>query len=121
MNGTCIFSNAAQNGGISLITSPLHAHVIQEYVVIDDYTADPTPFLVEEIEGKGIGLRANRSIAKGEVIMVRSPVLVAQTDPLVELEAGMRDLSMRSIKSLLLLTFVPVCFAYISISSKSAW
>ncbi|KAI3342187.1 hypothetical protein F4824DRAFT_445340 [Ustulina deusta] len=92
INGTCIFSNAAQNGGISLITSPQHAHVIQSYAVDVDGGAYPPPYHTEEIDGKGIGLRANRSIAKGEVLMVRGPTLVAQTEALVELEVSVRDM-----------------------------
>ncbi|KAI3322411.1 SET domain-containing protein [Xylariaceae sp. AK1471] len=91
-NGTCVFTNAAQNGGIALITSPQHAEIIQSYTVSDDGGAYPPPFYREEIEGKGIGLRANRSIAKGEVLMVRAPTLVAQADALVDLEAGVRDM-----------------------------
>ncbi|KAI0394086.1 hypothetical protein F5Y17DRAFT_458258 [Xylariaceae sp. FL0594] len=91
VNGTCIFSHAYQNGGIALITSRPHARLIQEYAAVDDYTAYPPPFQVVEIEAKGIGLRANRSISKGEVIMVRSPIFAIQTNPFIELEVGTRD------------------------------
>ncbi|KAI8633786.1 hypothetical protein F5Y19DRAFT_471041 [Xylariaceae sp. FL1651] len=90
-NGTCLFSHAAQNGGISLVTSPLHARIIQSYAVVADGGADPPPYRVAEMEGKGLGLRANRTIPKGEVLMVRAPSLMAQTDALVEFEAGTRD------------------------------
>jgi hypothetical protein len=88
-----VFANAAQNGGIALITSPQHAAIIQSYAVSADGGAYPPPFYVEEIEHKGIGLRANRSIAKGEVLLVRAPTVVAQADALVDLEAGTRDMS----------------------------
>ncbi|KAK5628619.1 hypothetical protein RRF57_004334 [Xylaria bambusicola] len=86
VNGTCVFSNAVQNGGISLITSPQYAHIIQSFDFDVDASAYPPPYYTETIDGKGIGLRANRSIGKGEVLMVRVPTLVAQTEPLVELE-----------------------------------
>ncbi|KAI0407644.1 SET domain-containing protein [Xylaria palmicola] len=92
INGTCVFSNAARNRGVSLITSPQHAHIIQNYAASVDSSADPPPFYAEEIEKKGIGLRANRSISKGEVLMVRTPTLMVQTDALNELEVGARDL-----------------------------
>ncbi|KAI0479620.1 hypothetical protein F4859DRAFT_529787 [Xylaria cf. heliscus] len=91
-NGTCVFSNAVRNGGIALITSPQHARIIQEYAVDADGGADPPPFYAEEIQGKGIGLRANRSIAKGEVLMVRTPTLVTQVEALADLEVGVRDM-----------------------------
>ncbi|TGJ88730.1 hypothetical protein E0Z10_g91 [Xylaria hypoxylon] len=92
VNGTCIFTNAAQSGGISLIVSPQHAHIIQSYAFDVDGGAYPPPFYTEEIDGKGIGLRANRSIAKGEVLMTRAPTLVAQTEALVEWEVAVRDM-----------------------------
>ncbi|KAI1271693.1 hypothetical protein F5Y07DRAFT_331581 [Xylaria sp. FL0933] len=92
VNGTCVFSNAAQNGGISLITSPEHARIIQSYAVPADGGAYPPPYYVEEIEGKGIGLRANRSIAKGEVLLVRGPTLIAQTEAIMELDVVVRDM-----------------------------
>ncbi|KAI1133413.1 hypothetical protein F5Y10DRAFT_260295 [Nemania abortiva] len=91
VNETCVFSHGARNGGIALITSPQHAHIIQNYAVDADAGAFPPPFHVEEIEGKGIGLRANRSIAKGEVLMVRAASLVVQTDAIGELEDEVRD------------------------------
>ncbi|KAJ8128906.1 hypothetical protein O1611_g4724 [Lasiodiplodia mahajangana] len=90
-NETCVFSHAAQNGGVALITSPQHAHIIQNYAIEDDAGAFPPPFYVEDIEGKGIGLRANRSITKGEILMVRAATLVVQTDGIAELEDEVRD------------------------------
>jgi hypothetical protein len=94
VNGTCLFSNAALNGGIAVLTSPQHAQIVQGYDIGDDGSggANPPPFHVAEIEGKGIGLRANHSIAKGEVLMVRAPTFVAQTVALVELEERVRDM-----------------------------
>ncbi|KAI0141696.1 SET domain-containing protein [Xylariaceae sp. FL1272] len=92
VNGTCVFSHSSQNGGLSLITSPMHAHVIQGYSVIPDGGVKPTPFREANILGKGIGLRANRTIKKGEVLLTRGPTLVAQVDGLVALEEGTRDL-----------------------------
>ncbi|KAI1303340.1 hypothetical protein F5Y03DRAFT_396058 [Xylaria venustula] len=95
VNETCVFSNAAQNGGISLITSPLHASIIQDYAVDDDGGAYPPPYYTDVIYGKGIGLRANRSITKGEVLMVRAPTLVAQVEAIEELEIAVRDMMYR--------------------------
>ncbi|KAI2639987.1 SET domain-containing protein [Xylaria nigripes] len=86
VNGTCVFSHAT--GEISLITSPQHARLIQEYPHIADSGADPPPFYAEDIEGKGVGLRANRSIPSGEVLMVRGPTLVAWRSALVGIEGA---------------------------------
>ncbi|KAI0858134.1 hypothetical protein F4860DRAFT_487296 [Xylaria cubensis] len=92
VNGTCVFSNVAQNGGVALITSLHHAQIIQDYSVDADGGAYPPPFYVDEIPGKGIGLRANRSIGKGEELMVRTPTLVTQVDAIAELEVAVRDM-----------------------------
>ncbi|KAI0974040.1 hypothetical protein F4678DRAFT_458828 [Xylaria arbuscula] len=92
VNETCVFSNAAQNGGISLITSPLHASIIQDYAITVDGGAYPPPYYVDVIDEKGIGLRANRSVAKGEVLMVRAPTLVAQVEAIEELEVAVRNI-----------------------------
>ncbi|KAI1177157.1 hypothetical protein F4777DRAFT_587391 [Nemania sp. FL0916] len=90
-NETCIFSHATHHGGVALITSPRHAHIIQNYEVEADGGAVPPPFYVEEIPGKGIGLRANRTIPKGEVLLVRAPTLVVQTDAVNELNVAVRN------------------------------
>ncbi|KAJ2974848.1 hypothetical protein NUW58_g8527 [Xylaria curta] len=71
---------------------PSGAALSIDYAVDADGGADPSPFYVAEIEGKGIGLRANRSIAKGEVLMVRTPTLVAQAELVNELEPRVRDM-----------------------------
>lgn len=93
VNGTCVFSHAAQNGGIALITSPHYAEIIQDYADEIDGGAYPPPFYAEEIEKKGIGLRASRPIVKGEVLMARAPTLVTQVEAFAELEVGARDMS----------------------------
>ncbi|KAH8158073.1 hypothetical protein CIB48_g10175 [Xylaria polymorpha] len=92
VNGTCVFSHAAQNGGIALITSPHYAEIIQDYADEIDGGAYPPPFYAEEIEKKGIGLRASRPIVKGEVLMARAPTLVTQVEAFAELEVGARDM-----------------------------
>ncbi|KAI1814188.1 hypothetical protein GGS20DRAFT_549731 [Poronia punctata] len=94
VNGTCIFSNAVQNGGIALITGAAHAKTIQEYEIVadDGGGADPSSFVVEDVPGKGVGLRATRFIAKGEVLMVRSPTLMVRTDSLEGMDDSVRDL-----------------------------
>ncbi|KAI1145902.1 hypothetical protein F4825DRAFT_466976 [Nemania diffusa] len=86
-NGTCVFAH----GGVALVTSPHHANIIQSYALDADDGAEPPPFKVEDMQGKGVGLRANRSIAKGEVLMVRAPSLVVQTEAIAKLEVGVRD------------------------------
>ncbi|KAI1199675.1 hypothetical protein F5X97DRAFT_322163 [Nemania serpens] len=93
VNGTCVFSHVARTwgGGVALITSPQHARIIQEYDVGDDGGADPPPFEAEDIPGKGIGLRATRAIARGEVLMVRAPTLIAQEAAIVDLQVSARD------------------------------
>lgn len=81
------------HGGVALVTSPHHANIIQSYALDADDGAEPPPFKVEDMQGKGVGLRANRSIAKGEVLMVRAPSLVVQTEAIAKLEVGVRDRS----------------------------
>ncbi|KAI0202075.1 hypothetical protein F4808DRAFT_459457 [Astrocystis sublimbata] len=93
VNNTCVFSNPA--GGSALITSPRHARIIREYTFdcdTDEESGVDPPFFEEHMHGKGIGLLSNRSIAKGEILMVRNPTLVAQMDALAELEVGVRDM-----------------------------
>lgn len=82
---------------MALITSPQHARIIQEYDVGDDGGADPPPFEAEDIPGKGIGLRATRAIARGEVLMVRAPTLIAQEAAIVDLQVSARDRSESSL------------------------
>ncbi|KAI0011288.1 SET domain-containing protein [Xylariaceae sp. FL0662B] len=42
--------------------------------------ADPPPYEIKEVEDKGLGVVANRTIRKDEVIMVRHPVLLRMQD-----------------------------------------
>ncbi|XXH02615.1 hypothetical protein Hte_008994 [Hypoxylon texense] len=43
--------------------------------------ADPPPYEFQELEGRGVGVVANRTIRAGEVVMLRYPVLVRHMDP----------------------------------------
>ncbi|CAJ2502473.1 Uu.00g098670.m01.CDS01 [Anthostomella pinea] len=92
INGTCLFSNDNIGGGIALITSEHHAKIVASFPQGPAEEAAPPPFHVAKVAGKGMGLVANRTIRKGEIIMQRTPTLLAQTAPIVDLDPTLRDL-----------------------------
>ncbi|KAI1484835.1 hypothetical protein F5X96DRAFT_662733 [Biscogniauxia mediterranea] len=92
VNETCIFANNEIGGGMVLLTNRYYAEKVKSFPgVSESDSATPPPFYLEEVPGKGIGLVANRTIHKGEIIMVRSPTLVAHWGLLVRMEKGARD------------------------------
>ncbi|KAI0601310.1 hypothetical protein F4775DRAFT_589528 [Biscogniauxia sp. FL1348] len=92
INETCIFANNEIGGGMVLLTNRYYAEKIKGFPrVSEPDSATPPPFYPEEVPGKGIGLVANRTIRKGEIIMVRSPTLVAHAGLIVRMEEGARE------------------------------
>lgn len=74
-----------------MITTPKIAHLVAtSYEVPESIGIEPEAFYEAEIPGKGVGLIANRTIRKGEVIMQRSPALLIQSGPHIDFEPGRR-------------------------------
>lgn len=74
----CVYSNRHFSGGIVVITNSENARRISE---LPDTTGassgtGPPPFYAAEIPGKGTGLVANRTIRRGEPIMVWQPTFM---------------------------------------------
>lgn len=100
----CVFTHARFRGeaGLSVITTPEaaaagvgggvledrdpvwegwardHHHHHQHPLVV---VATPPPYEIRELEGKGLGVVANRTIGKGEVVLRQHPVLLRILDP----------------------------------------
>ncbi|KAI0122061.1 SET domain-containing protein [Daldinia grandis] len=92
VNETCIFSNDHIGDGIVLVTSKKNAEVITNFPITTHDSATALPFHVAEVPGKGVGIVADRKIRKGETILIRSPTMMVQAGPHVEMESGARDI-----------------------------
>ncbi|KAI2603566.1 SET domain-containing protein [Hypoxylon fragiforme] len=91
---TCVFANPHIGDGIVLVTSERNARAVRGFPVASASPAAPTappPFHATHVPGKGIGVVADRHIQKGETLLVRTPTLLVQTAPHVELDPGARD------------------------------
>ncbi|KAI1081751.1 SET domain-containing protein [Whalleya microplaca] len=91
----CVFTYASLRGeaGISIITTPEVAAA--GIGVLEDadrrwadwargkplVVSDPPPYEISDLNDKGLGVVANRTIRKDEVIMVRHPVMLRIQDP----------------------------------------
>ncbi|KAI0836962.1 SET domain-containing protein [Hypoxylon sp. FL0890] len=91
INETCVFSNQLIGDGIVLLTTQRNARIAATFPIAPSATAATLPFHKTEVSGKGIGIVASRRIRKGEIILVRSPTMMVQTAPHVEMEPGARD------------------------------
>ncbi|KAI1103008.1 SET domain-containing protein [Jackrogersella minutella] len=91
VNETCIFANQHLGDGIVLLTTERNAHIAKNFPIAASSAEITLPFHVDEVPGKGVGIVADRNIRKGEVILVRTPALMVQTAPHVEMEQGARD------------------------------
>lgn len=91
VNGTCIFSNQRIGNGIVLLTTERNAAIASNFPLVASPTEKALPFHVAEVPGKGVGVVADRKIRKGETIFIRTPTMMVQTAPHLELEPGMRD------------------------------
>jgi hypothetical protein len=86
----CLFSNPEAGEGMSLITTSRSAYVVATSKIPTSTGLEPTAFYELEIPGKGVGLVANRTIRKGEIIMQRAPALLIQSSPHLDLEPELR-------------------------------
>jgi hypothetical protein len=88
----CLYSNPdAGDGGISLITTSRNAFIVASAVLPASSGVEPTAYYEDAVPGKGIGLIANRTIRKGEIIMQRAPALLIQSTPHIDLEREPRE------------------------------
>lgn len=87
----CIFSNPEAGEGMSLVTTSRSAFAVAIAEMPLSTGLDPGTFYEAEIPGKGTGLIANRTIRKGEIVMERSPALLIQAVPHVDLKPEVRD------------------------------
>lgn len=72
----CVYSNRKFAGGIVVVTNSENAKQISRLSDMTGMSGIPLrvpPFYATEIPGKGIGLVANRTIKRGEAIMVWQP------------------------------------------------
>ncbi|RYP70443.1 hypothetical protein DL771_005484 [Monosporascus sp. 5C6A] len=70
---------AVVGGGIVLVTSQRNADIVSSFpTVLDADAASPPPFYAADIPGKGVGLIANRTIRRGELIMMRPSTMMVQ-------------------------------------------
>ncbi|KAI1779204.1 SET domain-containing protein [Hypoxylon cercidicola] len=91
----CVYTYQKLRGdkGISILTTPETAAAGVGIVEDPDpkwadwardrplVVADPPPYEFRELEGRGVGVVANRTIREGEVVMLRYPVIVRYMDP----------------------------------------
>ncbi|KAL2264245.1 hypothetical protein VTK26DRAFT_9021 [Humicola hyalothermophila] len=87
----CIYSTSSLGDGISLITTARNAYRAASFPVTPHTGIEPTAYYEAEVPGKGVGLIANRTIRKGEIIMRRLPVLLIQSTPHLNMEPEVRE------------------------------
>lgn len=74
----CIFANRKIGGGMILVTTERNANLVSKFPDPPQPPPGPLPFLQAIVPGKGLGLIANRTIHKGELIMVRPVTMMVQ-------------------------------------------
>jgi hypothetical protein len=97
----CVYTNAAFNNGrgLSLVTTPetaaeLTFDVFSPY--FDDTPNFDPPWEVKEAKGKGQGVFATRSIAAGDTLILKSPMLFVNKEVLVTPNRARRNLLLRT-------------------------
>lgn len=69
----CVYSNRQFAGGMVVITDEKNAKWISKLPESTQARTEPPPFYATEVPGKGIGLVANKTIKRGERIMLWQP------------------------------------------------
>ncbi|KAK0656925.1 hypothetical protein B0T16DRAFT_316690 [Cercophora newfieldiana] len=97
----CVFVNHGLGDGLVLISAEQNVHVIDNFPKKKLFKHDTLPFYVKEMPGKGIGLVANRTIKKGEIIMETTPSALIQFGPHLDFDGETRlKLYERAVKRL---------------------
>ncbi len=60
------------------MTSRRSAEIISNFPTVPEPPLTPPPFYEAEVPGKGIGLIANRTIQRGETVIVELPTMLVQ-------------------------------------------
>ncbi|KAK1750369.1 hypothetical protein QBC47DRAFT_353319 [Echria macrotheca] len=101
INEYCTFVNPTLDGGMVLISAERNIDVIDRFSKKKLFKHDAPPYYATQIPGKGIGLVANRTIEKGEIIMNTLPSLLVQFSPHLDLDGETRlELYKRAAKRL---------------------
>lgn len=87
-----MFWNQEVGDGIVVISTSRNAYLAANFPIPPTAEIEPTSsFYEKQLPGKGMGLIANRTIRKGEIIMQRTPTLLIQAKPHVYLDAEIRE------------------------------
>ncbi|KAK3989986.1 SET domain-containing protein 5 [Cladorrhinum sp. PSN332] len=87
----CMYWNTEIDDGIVLISTARNAWLTANFPIPRSPQVEPTAFYQKQLPGKGVGLIANRTIRKGEIIMERVPTLLIQSKPHVTLDPEIRE------------------------------
>ncbi|GAB1310619.1 SET domain-containing protein 5 [Madurella fahalii] len=88
----CVYSTKEKgDSGMVLITTARNAYLAANFPNLPRSSIEPTAYYEAEVPGKGIGLIANRTIRKGEIIFQHLPSLLIQSTPHLDLEAEVRE------------------------------
>jgi hypothetical protein len=86
----CVFVNRQLGEGLVLISDERNVHVIDDFPKKKLFKYDAPPYNVKEMPGKGIGLIANRTIKRGDVIMQTTPSMLVQFGPHIDFDGETR-------------------------------
>lgn len=84
----CVYTNSLFHGGVSFIATPeraalslatLQPMLMNRLITEPGNASLPPPFEMRDMPGKGKGLVATRSLARGETIMIDYPRFIADT------------------------------------------
>jgi len=87
----CVYHNARFGGGSILITDKANAEIVSSFPPPLGTPPIVPPFYKTEVLGKGMGLVANRTILKGETIMVRLALMVVKEQLHKDIDTGILD------------------------------
>ncbi|EFQ31748.1 hypothetical protein CGRA01v4_04776 [Colletotrichum graminicola] len=82
----CLYANRgfADGRGIVIISTPENVQKVrdleqnlQSQPLEEDPSSGAPPFEIKEVEGKGLGMIANKTLARGDNVMLKTPVLLA--------------------------------------------
>lgn len=87
----CVYVNSDLNDGMVLVSAETNVHVVDGFPKHKMFQHDIKPFYVAEMPKKGgIGLVANRTIKKGEIIMQTTPAMLIQFGPHLDFDGESR-------------------------------
>ncbi|KAF4807034.1 SET domain-containing protein 5 [Colletotrichum siamense] len=79
----CLYANRgfAAGRGVVIISTRENVQKLKDmeakFQIADDPSASKPSFCVTEVDGKGLGMVANKSLARGDTVMLKTPVLIA--------------------------------------------